>query len=431
MNSLRNHKKKKKRQKKEKHFLSSTENRLPDFTGGRFSIYFAGMENNEETYSLCALNRIFGFEPKAAHALLSHFGNAAEIFRMTEKELDMVIGPWSKYKGKICPRAVEEAARELESLSSGNISFLGCTEPDYPQLLLDCEDAPVGLYVRSLTPLRELFASKRRIAVVGTRDISPYGQEWCERIVQGLGRVHEKPAIVSGLALGTDICAHIQAVESGMPTIAVMATGPESIYPHRHREFAEKLISTEGCALITDYPPGTAPLAIHFLRRNRIIAGLSDSTVLVESRAKGGGMMTARLAYSYNRDVYALPGRIDDLRSQGCNALIRDKVAEPIDSVERMIADMGFGTVKTEPQTSLSEMLLTLFGEKEGPSVIRELAEVVKIIRRHRGITLDDLTAMTGSNYSRINQLTGMLEMEDVISIDLLQRCTLKIRISR
>ena len=389
------------------------------------------MENNEETYSLCALNRIFGFEPKAAHALISHFGNAAEIFRMTEKELDMVIGPWSKYKGKICPRAVEEAARELESLSSGNISFLGCTEPDYPQLLLDCEDAPVGLYVRSLTPLRELFASKRRIAVVGTRDISPYGQEWCTRIVQGLGRVHEKPAIVSGLALGTDICAHIQAVESGMPTIAVMATGPESVYPHKHREFAERLVSTEGCALITDYPPGTAPLAIHFLRRNRIIAGLSDSTILVESRAKGGGMMTARLAYSYNRDVYALPGRIDDLRSQGCNALIRDKVAEPIDSVERMIADMGFGDLKTESQTSLSEMLLALFGDKAGPDTVRELAEIVKIIQRNRGITLDDITAMTGSNYSRINRLTGMLEMEDVISIDLLQRCTLKIRISR
>lgn len=389
------------------------------------------MVHNEETYSLCALNKIFGFEPKTAHALISHFGNAAEIFRMTEKDLDMVIGPWSKYKGKICPRAVEAAAQELESVSSGHISFIGCTDPDYPELLLDCEDAPVGLYVRSQTPARKLFAPQRRIAVVGTRDISPYGQEWCGRVVQGLGRVHEKPAIVSGLALGTDIQAHTQAIESGLPTIAVMATGPEAVYPFRHREFAERLVATEGCALITDYPPGTAPLAIHFLRRNRIIAGLSDSTVLVESRAKGGGMMTARLAYSYNRDVYALPGRIDDIRSQGCNILIRDKVAEPIDSIERMIADMGFGALKTEPQTSLSEMLLTLFGEKAGPDTIRELAEVVKIIRKNRSITLDDITAMTGSNYSRINQLTGMLEMEDVISIDLLQRCTLKIRISR
>ena len=389
------------------------------------------MVQNEETYSLCALNRIFGFEPKAAHALISHFGNASEIFRMNEKELDMVIGPWSKYKGKISPRAVEEAARELESLSSGNISFIGCSHPNYPELLLDCEDAPIGLYVRSATPTDRLFASKHRIAVVGTRDISPYGQEWCGRIVEGLGRTPEKPVIVSGLALGTDICAHARAVDSGLATIAVMATGPENVYPYRHREFAERLVSTEGCALITDYPPGTAPLAIHFLRRNRIIAGLSDATVLVESRAKGGGMMTARLAYSYNRDVYALPGRIDDLRSQGCNALIRDKMAEPIDSIERMVADMGLGAIRPEPQTSISEMLLNIFGDKAGPDVIRELAEIVKIIRKHRGITLDDLTAMTGYDYKRTNRLTGMLEMEDVISIDLLQRCSLNIRISR
>ena len=389
------------------------------------------MENIEETYSLCALNRIFGFEPKTAHALIAHFGSAAEIFRMTEKELDMVIGPWSKYKGKICPRAVEEAARELDSLSSSHISFIGCTQPSYPQLLLDCEDSPVGLYIRSHTPARELFVPRHRIAVVGTRDISPYGQEWCGRIVHGLSRVHEKPTIVSGLALGTDICAHAQALKSGLATIGVMATGPEAVYPYRHKEFAEKLVATEGCALITDYPPGTAPLAIHFLRRNRIIAGLSDATILVESRVKGGGMMTARLAYSYNREVYALPGRIDDLRSQGCNALIRDKIAEPIDSIERMISDMGFGAIKAEAQTSLSEMLLSIFGNKTGPDTIRELAELVKAIRKHKGITLDDLTAMTGSPYSRINQLTGMLEMEGVISIDLLQRCTLNVRISR
>ena len=187
------------------------------------------MTQNEETYCLCALNRIFGFEPKTAHALISNLGNASEIFRMTDKELDMILGPWSKYKGKISPRAVEEAARELDALSSKDISFIGCSSPDYPELLLDCEDAPVGLYVRSTTPVDRLFATRRRIAVVGTRDISSYGLEWCGRIVEGLGRVPEKPAIISGLALGTDICAHSRALDSGLPTIAVMATGPETV----------------------------------------------------------------------------------------------------------------------------------------------------------------------------------------------------------
>ena len=243
------------------------------------------MVNDEEKYGLCALNRIFGFEPRVAHSLLAHLGNATEVFHMKEDEIRNVIGPWSKYRGRICRKALDEAEEELLKLSGSGISFVGCTDPEYPQMLLDCEDAPLGLYIKSGTPISDLFAPERKIAIVGTRDISPYGQDWCNRIVQGLGQASEKPLIISGLALGTDICAHRNALEAGLPTIAVMATGPETVYPHRHRDFAERLADTGGCGLITDYPPGTAPLAIHFLRRNRIIAGLSDATRLIESKS--------------------------------------------------------------------------------------------------------------------------------------------------
>ena len=182
------------------------------------------------------------------------------------------------------------------------------------------------------------------VAVVGTRDISPYGREWCERIVHALARTSPKPLIVSGLAIGTDICAHKAALEASLPTIAVMATGTDTIYPYRHRQIAEKMSGTQGCALVTDYPPGTAPLPVNFLRRNRIIAGLSHATILVESKIKGGGMMTCRLAFSYDRDVYALPGRADDLRSQGCNHLIRARMAEPLTSEEDIIDSLGLLT---------------------------------------------------------------------------------------
>lgn len=408
-----------------------TENRLPDFSGGRFSFYFASMMNNEEKYSLCALNRIFGFEPKVAHALISNIGSASEIFRLPEKDLDTLIGSWSKYKGKICRRALDDAHEEVDRLSGNGISFIGCTESSYPELLADCEDAPVGLYIRSRTPAARLFSYERSIAVVGTRDISPYGQEWCSRIVHGLGCTSPKPAIISGLALGTDICAHKEAISSGLPTIAVMATGPEDIYPYRHRGFAEMMADTEGCALITDYPPGTAPLAIHFLRRNRIIAGLSDTTILIESRIKGGGMMTSRLAFSYNRDVYALPGRIDDPRSQGCNLLIKSKVSEAIDSVEGLIESLGLQTGKKRSCIQEADILTDIYSGKAGPETIAELSDLLKTIRKHRGITLDDLSAMTGLQYSMIARLTGMLEMEGLISIDLLQRCTISPRISR
>lgn len=407
------------------------ENRLSGFPEGRFSFYFVIMMNNEEKYSLCALNRIFGFEPKVAHALISNIGSASEIFSLPDKDLNMLIGAWSKYKGKICRKALDDASEELERLSGNGITFIGHTEAGYPELLAECDDAPVGLYIRSRTPADRLFCYERSIAVVGTRDISPYGQEWCGRIVQGLGSSSEKPAIISGLALGTDICAHREAIASGLPTIAVMATGPEDIYPYRHRGFAEMMADTEGCALITDYPPGTAPLAIHFLRRNRIIAGLSDTTILIESRIKGGGMMTSRLAFSYNRDVYALPGRIDDPRSQGCNLLIKGKVAEAIDSVQGLTDSLGLQTGRKRNSITDTDFLGGIFGGKAGPETITELSDILKTIRKHRGITLDDLSAITGSPYSIIARLTGMLEMEGLITIDLLQRCTISPRISR
>lgn len=389
------------------------------------------MKNDEEKYSLCALNRIFGFEPKVAHALLSHLGNASEIFRMNENELTAILGPWSKYRGKISGRALEEAADEVQKLAGNGISFLGCTEEGYPELLKECEDAPLGLYIRSRTPASELFAPERKIAVVGTRDISQYGKEWCSRIVRQMGYASKKPLIVSGLALGTDICAHRSALESGLPTIAVMATGPETVYPFRNREIAERMAVTEGCALITDYPPGTAPLAVHFLRRNRIIAGLSDTTLLIESRAKGGGMMTSRLAFSYNREVYALPGRIDDVRSQGCNILIKNKVAEAIDSMEGLMESLRLDTGEPLKTLSARDMVMEAFGSRAGEGLVSELAFILTSIKKHRGITLDDLCVLTGSEYSRISQLTGMLEAEGLISIDLLQRCTGCTRFSR
>ena len=408
-----------------------TENRLSDFPEGRFSYYFALMNNHEEKYCLCALNRIFGFEPKIARALISHFGSASAIFSLPPKELDTLLGPWSKYKGRICAKALDDAAEETESLSRRGISFIGCTEAGYPEMLLECPDAPTGLYVRSITPVEDVFSARNAIGIVGTRDISAYGTEWCSRIVQGLSRTQEKPAIISGLALGTDICAHRQDLECGMRTIAVMATGPESVYPSRHIGIAEQMAGTEGCALITDYPPGTAPLAIHFLRRNRIIAGLSKALILIESRTKGGGMMTSRLAFSYNRDVYALPGRLDDVRSQGCNLLIKDKTAEAIDTVEGLIGSLGYRAGKSRPRVSASSLVQEAFGGKAGEALVSELTGMLSTISRNRGISLDDLAALSGKDFSRTCQLAGMLEMEDLISIDLLQRCSATTRISR
>lgn len=382
------------------------------------------MENFEEKACLCALNRIFGFEPKIGLALISHLGSATEVFSLSKDELTSLLGPHSKYKGRICRKSVDEAAEELTRLTGIGVRFCGITEQFYPSLLKECEDSPIGLYIKSETPLSELWQGYS-ISVVGTRDISPYGKEWCSRIVRTLSRAPSKPVIVSGLALGVDIEAHKTALECGSPTIAVLPTGPDSIYPHRHRLQAERIAAAPGSALITDYPPGTAPLAVHFLRRNRIIAGLSRATVLIESKIKGGGMMTCRLAFSYNRDVYALPGRIEDLRSQGCNELIRQKIAEPIVSATVLAENLGLSTGSLSKQTDATSGIEERYSGRIPAEDIKLIREIVSLIRKKRGITLEDVSGSIGCSYAKTVELTGLLEIDDIISTDLLQRCSI------
>ena len=386
------------------------------------------MKDFEEKACLCALNRIFGFEPKIAHAMLAHFGSASEVFSLKEKEVEQILGPYSRYRQSIRLSAVEKESIELERLERKDIRFLGCTEEGYPPLLKECADAPVGLYIRSRTPPEEIFMPRKEIGIVGTRDLSPYGKEWCTKIVEAFAGTESRPRIISGLALGTDICAHKAAVECGLETIAVMATGPEDIYPGRHREFALRLCDTPGCALVTDYPPGTAPLAIHFLRRNRIIAGLSEALLLIESKVKGGGMMTSRLAFSYNRDVFALSGRVDDIRSQGCNYLIKNKIAEPIISPEDLIESLKLGPSSPRRREDWQEGLAREYGSRMSQDRISGMSAILLEIRKERGIQLEELCARCRMDYSQVAMLAGILESDGFISIDLLQRCTIMSR---
>ncbi|MBO5418535.1 MAG: DNA-protecting protein DprA [Bacteroidales bacterium] len=382
------------------------------------------MMNIEDNAYICALNRIFGFKPKIGLTLISQLGSAQEIFRLSHKEKAEVLGTHSRFVTEICMKRVEEAAEELHALERQGITFLGYTDENYPRLLQDCDDPPIGLYIRSVSPHKDIFNRSRPISVIGTRDISPYGKEWCERIVAGLAACKEKPCIISGLALGTDICAHRSALENGLPTIAVMATGPEDIYPYRHRSYAERIAATPGCALITDYPPGTPALPVHFLRRNRIIAGLSEATLLIESKIKGGGMMTARLAFSYNRDVYALPGRIDDTMSQGCNLLIREKKAEALTDMSSFINNLRLSPERQFPGNGASHMELTsLYGSRLPDDRIVQMSEILITIRKNRGIMLEDLACSIKTDYRRVAELAGILESDGLIEMDLLQRC--------
>ena len=375
------------------------------------------MEDERELLCLCALNKLFCYEPVVGLRLLDYFGTAAAVFEAPAGQLGELMAGRAELAAKIGREALAEAARELERTRSLNGRFVGLHSPAYPRLLRECPDRPLGLYVRSETPVEDLFNSLEAIAFVGTRDLSSYGREWCGNLVSALAESDRKPLIVSGLAFGIDYVAHSTALTLGLPTAGVMATGIDRIYPSRHEALATKMIHTPGCALVSCYPLGTAPLANQFLSRNRIIAGMSQATVLVESKLKGGGLITARHAYSYDRDVYALPGRVDDVRSQGCNQLIRNKIAEPVISREDFLDKLGYKAPRLRKRDVLRKAS-DLFPE-ESPEF-----DVLRAVLAERGIDIRTLCERTGREYAEVIAAALTLESEGFLSMDILQRCS-------
>ena len=377
----------------------------------------------DDTISCCALNKIFGFKPMIALAMIEELGSPSAVFSLEKKELDRILGPFIPQKELINDKTYCLAAEELGNFKNGTY-FIPWSSPVYPELLKECQDAPLGLYVRSNCPPETIFTGRQFISIVGTRDISDYGKEWCSKTVCALARTGCNPTIVSGLAIGTDITAHREAMERGLPTIAVMATGIDAVYPHRHTGDTEKIISTPGSALITDYPPGTAPLRVNFLRRNRIIAGISESTIIIESKSKGGGMLTARLAFSYSRDVYALPGRAGDIRSAGCSILLREKTAEPLISEENLIRSLGMKYI-AEDHTADSEQII--YSRYKGKTDrIEILTKILRSVRRHKGIDIEELAEEHGLAYKEALENIAMLEADGFIKTDLMQRCYIR-----
>lgn len=383
----------------------------------------------DEKVALCALNKAFGFEPRAGAALIRYAGGAAKVFGMDRDELRKAVGPNQKIMEVISEASLDWAADELDKIGKMGAVFTGITEPGYPDLLKECEDPPIGLYSKSTTPIGEIFGTRQAVGIVGTRDMSSYGEEWCSKIVYAMSRSSAKPLIVSGLAIGIDVTAHDTALRSGLPTVAVMPTGIDTVYPFRHGWIADKISTAPGSALVTDYPTGTAPVALNFLRRNRIIAGLSDAVIVVESKIKGGAMMTARLANSYDRPVYTLPGRVDDNRSQGCNVLLRDRIADTITSPEDPVERLGMGHVGKIREQDVEETISSTYTGREDSRTIAILSRIAKTIRKNRGISMEGLCAQTGLDYGDITLYTGMLENDGIISMDLLRRCTYNTKI--
>lgn len=384
------------------------------------------MENlSMERICACALGHIFGYQPKYSAELVARYGSAAAVFALDKEELDGLFGNYSKYKGAINERALDEAGKELGTLYSKGYQFVALSESSFPALLRECPDPPAGLYVRSGSPVSDIFNKRPAVAIVGTRDISPYGKEWCPKIVRALAGTRDRPAIVSGLAIGVDICAHMAALAYGLPTIGVMATGIDTVYPHCHGTAAGKIAAAPGSALVSDYPPDTQPVALNFLRRNRIIAGMSGATILVESKEKGGGMMTARLAAGYGREVFAVPGRMGDKYSKGCNALIGEKIAELMPDLPCIATSIGLTPEGVIQAHSLTGSIQDKYAGMLQETDIRKLTEVAGLVRNNPSVTEDGLCRKSALPFMEISRCVSILESDGFIETDLLGRCTI------
>lgn len=372
---------------------------------------------NDETIALCALNKIFGYHPVLAHNLIEMAGSAAALFNGNPPELP----GHQELSDQITHENLEWASGELTKLNEIGARFIPYGSDDYPTALMECEDPPLGLYLRGSSSPAEIFSLRPMVAIVGTRDVSPYGSVWCKRIVSALADSPVKPCVVSGLAFGVDGIAHSTALELGLTTIGVMATGIEKVYPWQHMELARRITGSPGCALVTDYPTGTEPVALNFVRRNRIIAGLSSSVIVVESRKKGGSLMTARYACDYNRDVFAVPGRLDDVRSAGCNSLISAHMAEIVTSPEELVESLGLQPVhrrRRDRRSAFGKALSSHYGADSAKYTVG------LCVYDNPGIGFAEIAGLSSLPYPVVLESAGILEADGFIQTDLLQRCS-------
>ena len=326
--------------------------------------------------------------PITARKLIKKSGSARAVFRQKKAILEKIEGIGPVVSGSISSASLlHQAEKELEFLDRYRISAFYFKDAEYPARLKECEDAPILLYARGKKGLH----TKRALSVVGTRKASSYGKELCRSIVLDLGSMINDLVIISGLAFGIDVIAHRAALEGGIPTVAVLGHGLDTLYPHAHRETAKKICS-QG-ALVTDFHSGMGPERNNFLRRNRIIAGMADATLVVESAASGGALITANMASSYQRDVLAVPGRTSDMRSKGCNGLIKKNVAAMVESAEDVINHLNWrddvdlnnkhlseNTIFTNHEKQLLELMALQSGLGPGELCMRSGIPIQKVL---------------------------------------------------
>ena len=348
-----------------------------------------------------ALSRVFDMKPYLGRRLVENFENLSDLFEMKECDLIELFGGNMELAGRLrAGGLLEKSYREMMWADSKGVSLLFYDDDRYPKLLKECEDAPMLLFYIGNAEINAHLP----VSIVGTRLASSYGKETCYRLVEELAV--NNTLVVSGMAYGIDACAHRAAIDYELPTIGVLPCGIDTIYPEAHREIAKKMVENGG--IITEFPPGCGVRKWHFLKRNRIIAGMSEYTVVVESRLRGGAMRTAEYANSYNREVYAVPGRLYDTNSIGCNYLISRNMAQIC--IGGTISAAINSSKKEGPSSSLHQSLFLFDSDKK--------EKILLSLKNNSVQDADSLSRTTGLSAGELAQVLLELELEGSISGD-------------
>ena len=341
---------------------------------------------------------INGIGNNLAKNLIAYIGSVEGVFHEKQSALAKIPGIGEVLSAEIVAQNVlARAEEEIEFIVKNKIQTYYYTDREYPYRLKECADSPIMIFSKGNCDLN----NGKFVGIVGTRNATETGKENCRKLIFDLANVQPNTIIVSGLAYGIDICAHKAALDYGLPTIGVIGHGLDRLYPAAHRPTAVKMMPNG--ALITEYLSLTNPDRPNFVQRNRIIAGMSDALIVVESAARGGSLITAEIANDYNRDVFAFPGRVNDEWSAGCNALIKNNKASLIESAEDLCKFMNWEKQDSAGfQNIQTSMFLDLSDEEQ---------EVVSTLRQYSdGVQMNELAVMMSKPSSKISSM--LLEME-------------------
>lgn len=360
----------------------------------------------EHLYAI-ALTRIGGFNLPALMELYQKAGSATVVYEHRHNIRDILPDamPHLVEVLKNWDNILPFAERELQYDEQNNIEVLCLNDVNYPQRLRECPDAPLVLYKRGNVNLNK----QHTLDIIGTRNCTQYGRDLIRVFIRELKSICPDALVFSGLAYGIDICAHRESLANNMETVGVVAHGLDMVYPRMHTGTAKEMCE-KGGGIITEYTTNTQPMPKNFVQRNRIVAGCTDATLLVESANKGGGLITCSIARSYNREVFAFPGSIGSEYSEGCNHLIRDNVASLVTSAYDFVKAMNWDNDIKIEKAQKRGIERTLF-----PNLDSEEQTVVEALRQQNDQQINMLSVRTNFPMARLMALLFELEMKGIV----------------